>query len=363
MKLAGPWGEMRVERDELGYPTIHAKDVAEATWARGYMHAIDRLVQVHLVLAAARGELMSMFGDKRFARTVDRAVRALSLTSGSRRLCREAASRHPKVDRDVLRRLQRGRRASRNAGAPPAARQAVELYTPESLFTVYRLVAFFGLTSMQQTAEMIVAELVARGAPRQVFDALLGDAAGGIELEKLHELNVHDDYALLAGSPVGGSNAFAVAGRVSKSGNALLMGEFHMEVGRFPPIVYASHVAYADGTFYQGLGIPGFVWNSSGRNDSCAFSCTFGHGDNVDLIAERSRTRSISWATNGGRSYGAPSAFAFAAVATPRSGCSTTTTTARSSVMRRRKASIRASDGAVTATSPATPTPRSTASP
>lgn len=82
MKLAGPWGEMRVERDELGYPTIHAKDVAEATWARGYMHAIDRLVQVHLVLAAARGELMSMFGDKRFARTVDRAVRALSLTSG-----------------------------------------------------------------------------------------------------------------------------------------------------------------------------------------------------------------------------------------------------------------------------------------
>lgn len=152
---------------------------------------------------------------------------------------------------------------------------------------MYRLVAFFGLTSMQQTAEMIVAELVARGAPRQVFDALLGDAAGGIELEKLHELNVHDDYALLAGSPVGGSNAFAVAGRVSKSGNALLMGEFHMEVGRFPPIVYASHVAYADGTFYQGLGIPGFAWNSSGRNDSCAFSCTFGHGDNVDLIAER----------------------------------------------------------------------------
>jgi len=44
MKLPGPWGEIRVERDELGYPTIYAKDVAEATWARGYMHATDRLV-------------------------------------------------------------------------------------------------------------------------------------------------------------------------------------------------------------------------------------------------------------------------------------------------------------------------------
>ena len=93
--------------------------------------------------------------------------------------------------------------------------------------------------------------------------------------------------AAVAGSPLGGSNAFAISGRVSASGNALLMGEFHMEVGRFPPVVYASHVAYADGTFYQGLGIPGFAWNSSGRNDTCAFSCTFGHGDNVDIIADR----------------------------------------------------------------------------
>ena len=30
MQLAGPWGAIRVERDQLGYPTIHAKDLAEA---------------------------------------------------------------------------------------------------------------------------------------------------------------------------------------------------------------------------------------------------------------------------------------------------------------------------------------------
>jgi acyl-homoserine lactone acylase PvdQ len=155
--------------------------------------------------------------------------------------------------------------------------------------TIYRLVAFFGLTSMQQTAEMIVAELVASGAPRDAFDALLGDAATGLDLDKLRELRVPEEYALLAASPVGGSNAFAVAGSATSSKSALLMGEFHMEVGRFPPVVYASHVAYADGTFYQGLGIPGFAWNSCGRTDAVAFSCTFGHADNVDIVAERCR--------------------------------------------------------------------------
>jgi penicillin amidase len=287
MKLDGPWGEIRVERDVLGYPTIHARDLAEATWARGYMHATDRLVQVHLVLAAARGELMSILGDKRFARTVDRAVRALGLVNGLDGFVEKLRPDTRKWLETYCDGFNAGAARRRTPGLLRLLGRPVELYTPKSVFTVYRLVAFFGLTSMQQTAEMIIAELVSRGAPREVFDALLGDAAEGIDLEKLGDMRLPDDYALLAGSPMGGSNAFAISGRVSESGNALLMGEFHMEVGRFPPIVYASHVAYADGTFYQGLGIPGFAWNSCGRNDTCAFSCTFGHGDNVDIIAER----------------------------------------------------------------------------
>ena len=287
MQIEGPWGSIRVERDSLGYPTIHARDLAEATWARGYLHATDRLVQIHLLLAAARGELLSMFGEKRFARTVDRAVRALGLVN----------------DLDIqLRKLAPETRAwfetycnGFNAGAakrgtPSILRllgRRVEIFTPKSILTVYRMVSFFGLTSMQQTAEMIVAELVASGAPPDTFTTLLGDAAEGIDLEGLRELRIPPEYALLTGTPVGGSNAFAVAASATHSKSALLMGEFHMEVGRFPPIVYASHVLYEDGTFYQGIGIPGFAWNSCGRTDDVAFSCTFGHADNVDIVAER----------------------------------------------------------------------------
>jgi penicillin G amidase len=289
MQLDGPWGSIRVDRDTLGYPTIHARDLAEATWARGYMHATDRLVQVQLVLAAGRGELLSMFGEKRFARTVDRAVRGLGLVND--------------LDTQV-RKLRPDTRAwfetycnGFNAGAvhrgtPTILRllgRRVEVFTPRSILTIYRLVSFFGLTSMQQTAEMIVAELVASGAPREAFDALLGDTANNLDLEKLRELSIPDEYALLSGTPVGGSNAFAVAGSATRSKSAMLMGEFHMEVGRFPPIVYASHVIYADGTYYQGLGIPGFAWNSCGRSDAVSFSCTFGHADNIDIVAERCR--------------------------------------------------------------------------
>lgn len=289
MQLDGPWGPIRYERDELGYPTIFAKDLYEATWARGYFHGLDRLAQVQMSMIASRGELMSLVGDKRFARTVDRALRGLGLAHD---LNEQARQVKPET-RAWLEQYCRGFNVgAAMRGTPTIMRllgRRVERFTIASLMSVYRMVAFFGLTSMQITSEMIIAELAARGAPRKVFDALLGDAASGIDLESLRGLHVPPEAGLLSGMPLAGSNAFAVSGAQSRSGSAILMGEFHMEVGRFPPVVYASHVAYADGSFYQGLGIPGLAWNSCGRTKELATTCTFGHADNVDFLAERCR--------------------------------------------------------------------------
>lgn len=289
MELAGSRGPIRVERDSLGYPTIYARDLHEATWARGFMHATDRLVQIHLVMAAARGELLSIVGERRFARTVDRAARALGLVTD---LDEQVQKLRPDTRAWLDVYCEGFNAGAKKRGTPTLLRllgRPVEVYTPKSILTVYRLVTFFGLTSMQQTAELVIAELVARGAPRAAFDALLGDAAAGIDLEKLKDLVVDDDYAMLGAMPIAGSNAFAISGKVSRTGGAVLMGEFHMEVGRFPPVIYASHVQYPDGSFYQGMGIPGFAWNSAGRTDKIAWSYTFGHADNVDIVAERCR--------------------------------------------------------------------------
>jgi len=177
MHVEGPWGSVRVDRDSLGYPTIHARDLHEATWVRGYLHATDRLVQVQLMLAAARGELLSMFGEKRFARTVDRAVRGLGLVTD---LDTQVRKLQPET-RAWFETYSNGFNAgAAKRGTPSILRllgRKVEVFTPKSVLTIYRLVAFFGLTSMQQTAEMIVAELVASGAPREAFTTLLGDAS------------------------------------------------------------------------------------------------------------------------------------------------------------------------------------------
>src|SRR5262245_4583318 len=78
-RLPGPNGPIDYERDTLGYPNIRARDLLEGTYALGYLHATDRLVQVTLLNLAAQGKLLSVLGDVPFARLLDQGVRAFGL--------------------------------------------------------------------------------------------------------------------------------------------------------------------------------------------------------------------------------------------------------------------------------------------
>src|SRR5450755_2533669 len=78
-EIIGPNGPITYRRDALGYPAIQARNLAEGTFALGYMHARDRLVQITLTGLAARGELMSVLGDVPIARLVDHSTRAVGL--------------------------------------------------------------------------------------------------------------------------------------------------------------------------------------------------------------------------------------------------------------------------------------------
>jgi acyl-homoserine lactone acylase PvdQ len=65
-----------------------------------------------------------------------------------------------------------------------------------------------------------------------------------------------------------------------------LLGEFHMEVGRFPPLLYAAHLELDGGAYLSGMTIPGLPWFAAGRTEHVGWSYTYAHGDNVDIVAE-----------------------------------------------------------------------------
>ncbi len=288
--LPGPHGPIAYERDALGYPAISAANFVEGTYALGYLHARDRLVQVTITALAARGELLSALGDVPFARLVDRSSRALALARG----LSEQVSRCDAPTRELLAAYAAGFNAGAKARGRPLVLRllGVEPFvaSAEGVLSIFRFVTYFSLTSMQLCAELIIAELIARGAPARVFERLLGDNARGLQLDALRGLKIPRELSFFDaafGSGLAGSNAFAVSAQRSATGGALLMGEFHMEMGRSPPPLYAAHLSLPGDDYLTGMTIPGMAWFAAGRSKYVAWSYTFGHADNVDFIAEQ----------------------------------------------------------------------------
>jgi len=288
--IDGPRGSISYSRDAYGYPTIDARDVFDGAYARGYLHATDRLAQIAITKTAASGNMMALLGDEPFARAVDRSVRLFNLDRGIDQQL-DATSDYT---RDILHAYCEGFNAALPLRPMPILLRTLGLeatpQTPADIFLLHRMISFFGLTSMQQTAEFAVMELAADQSDPELFDILLGDSADGLDLDALSEMTLPDFVRLLAPATGGGSNAFAVSADRSATDGALLMGEMHLEIGQFPPLMYASHEQYGPGSYYQGMGFPGVPWLSMGRTADIGWSYTYGHADNIDILVERCRS-------------------------------------------------------------------------
>src|SRR4051812_47279841 len=232
--LPGPNGPIAFKRDSWGYPSVKARDLEDGTFALGYLHARDRLVQITLTGLAARGELMSVLGDVPIARLIDFSSRALGLG----RAVKEQVEKCTPESQKLLAAYAAGFNAGARARGYPLLLRLMGVprvpFTAERVLEVYRFVTYFGLTSMTVSTELVIAELAARGAPRRLFQRLLGPNAQGIDLEALRQLHIPKALSFFEqasfGSTQAGSNAFAVAAQRSSTGGALLIGEFHMEV-------------------------------------------------------------------------------------------------------------------------------------
>lgn len=289
--IPGPHGAIEYRRDPLGYPSISAPSLIAGTYALGYLHATDRLTQVTIAAAAARGRLLSVLSEHRLARLIDRSVLTLGLHCG----VAEQVELCDDETRALLEAYSQGFNAGAEKRGTPWVLRLLGLdplaCTPETILSVFRFVTYFGLTSMQVSNELIVAELVARGAPKRLFERLLGQNAHGLDLKSLEGLALPSELSYFGearfSSPQAGSNAFCVAPARSASGGALLVGEFHMEVGRFPPLLYAAHLGLPGGEYLSGITIPGLAWFAAGRTRHVGWSYTYGHADNVDFLVER----------------------------------------------------------------------------
>lgn len=338
--VMGLQGPVTVTRDALGIPTIRATSREDVARATGFLHAQERYFQMDLARRRAAGELSELVGAR--ALRVDRQTRLHRF----RAIARRTVAAMPLHERRILDAYVAGVNAglSRLSAAPfeylllrhEPARWSEEdsiLVVLAMFLTLQDSEGLYDATIATMTSvlpEPMVDFLVPRGtdwdspiegeafamapipppevynlrarrsgrpqivlppprpeparfrrptpqSPLPILDSLIGSWLGqaGLELEVDRR-----DTAI-------GSNNFAVSGRLTESGAALVANDMHLQV-RVPGTWYRAVYSWSDssGTSHMMVGatLPGHPAMVIGSNTHTAWGFTNTYGDFADIV-------------------------------------------------------------------------------
>ncbi len=318
--IRGLGAPVRVERDALGVPLVRGGSRLDVARATGFLHAQERFFQMDLLRRSAAGELAALFG--RVALEMDREARPLQL----RRVARRALKGLPADERDLTAAYAEGVNAGLAAlGAAPFEYLVLRAEPGpwrEEDSLLGTLAMYRNLQGHQPDQESLLG-LMRETLPRPLADFLAPvgtewdapidggpvpmPAVPGPDVVDLRKTRpeaptvktepTRDSYdlsSLVVPIRVGasddelarGSNNWAVAGRLTTHGGALLANDMHLGIS-VPNTWYRVSLAFpgADGEKrITGVSLPGAPLVVAGSNGHVAWGFTNSEGDWADLV-------------------------------------------------------------------------------
>jgi len=311
LAASGLTGAVRITRDSRGVPTIEATDRADLAYASGFVHAQDRYFQMDLSRRLAAGELAELFGGA--ALEQDRRARLFRFRTVAREVLAQAAP----AERALLEAYARGV----NAGVADLAGRPWEYWVlgapplpwrPEDTILIEHAM-WWDLQANGLRREILRQEINARlggalcGARWKCglsflypagtsWDAPVAPAQGAVSAAEpavppaeVLDVRTGSAAAAVSGSvpraPAAGSNSWAVAGRLTATGAALVANDMHLGL-RVPPLWYHARLRIASGAQaldLNGVTLPGAPLLVSGSNGHIAWGFTNSYGTWLDV--------------------------------------------------------------------------------
>ncbi len=305
-RLAGLQAAVTVDRDALGVPTVRAGSRADAARATGFLHAQERFFQMDLSRRNAAGELAELVGKE--VVSMDRRMRFHRLRGVARQVVEQLPAEH----RELLRAYAEGVNAGLAAlwVRPPeyvALRAAPRPWREEDsvlvVFSMYQ--ALQDMEGWEETQQYVLqkalpAEALAFFVPAGTeWDAALDDSIlptpdiPGAEVLDFRESTnaaaaTAEGHEPFADDPVLGSNNWAVDGRVSATGGAIVADDMHLELG-LPNTWYRMRIVWPGAKTGEtnevvGVTLPGTPAVVVGSNRHIAWAFTNASIDNSDTV-------------------------------------------------------------------------------
>lgn len=291
-------GPVTIARDAAGVPTITATTRGDAGYALGYLHAQERFFQMDMLRRSSAGELSALAGGATVAR--DRRV----LAHRFRHRAGVMLARLSLPEQAMLRRYAAGvnRGLADLAATPfeyPLLRRSPLPWRPEDTILAV-LTMYLELQSPLPDQEMLRARAERRGGAG--LAALLYPSTTPLDAPidgsrlpvpplpaRLRPMPVSTARAMPAEATVPGSNNWAVAGRLSSSGAALVANDMHLGIGVPAPWYRARIVVRRAGAAaamldVSGVTLPGNPTVVAGSNGRIAWGFTNSYIDTADAV-------------------------------------------------------------------------------
>lgn len=291
----------RLERDALGYLSVHAANRNDAAYALGFAHAQERFFQMDILRRNAAGELAELFGER--ALNADKNLRKHRF----RYRARQALAKLPQPEQDLLASYRRGVNEGLNRlSAKPfeyllLRQQPANWQDEDSFLVIYSMYLDLQSKLGRDDYAMTVLKQALPGDWYQFLQqhsavwqaALDGSRVEPVNMPEseypalLRQTDIACNDCLLMDSADIGSNNFAVAGSLTSHGSAILADDMHLGI-RVPGTWYKAQLNWRENGVIQtvtGLTLPGTPAVVAGSNGHLAWGFTNSTADWHDLVA------------------------------------------------------------------------------
>ncbi|MBK8395645.1 MAG: penicillin acylase family protein [Leptospiraceae bacterium] len=284
---------IKITRTEDGVPKIRANSQEDCMYALGYIHAIDRGMQMVFMKALGRGRLSELFDSSDTSLSIDIFFRKMNWYGRTSKPLSEVEPEN----RNWLNSYCAGVNDGFSETYPFELKLlgvTKELWTIEDCILISRMIGYLTLAQSQAEIEKLFIEMVQAGVGKKYLDELFPGILGGANFDwikkiQLDEKVIPPEIFWAIGAPkMMASNNWVIGGKYTKSGKPILANDPHLEINRLPA-VWCEVILTTNDWFAMGGSMPGIPGILTGRTKDLSWGVTYAFVDGYDSWMEQCR--------------------------------------------------------------------------
>jgi penicillin amidase len=287
--------DITIARNENGIPIITSGHREDMYYGLGVAHAYDRPVEMELVRLVAKGRTAEIFGagPDNALLNYDTIMRRYGLWNSAREQAKLAG---PEMVREIEAYCAGVNHVFENHDLPGEflfLEHRPDPWTTADCLLLMDLLWLVDMTETQGWMEKLIVQMIQKDIPFAKIKELfryMTDEPTPEYLDILRQVRLADPLVPLtlewrAMPRLQASNNWAVSGKRTASGQAIMCGDPHLDTARLPSIWYEAAMSDDQGYFMGGTmpGLPGVL---VGRSNHLAWSVTYGYMDVTDYYVE-----------------------------------------------------------------------------